>query len=432
MSEIKSERRFLCHLFDIAVHSARPADCLPPCLPPPPEKGGLIVLSTGKAGAAMARAAMDHYQNQYDFPASRIRGLATTRHGYGTDTAPLELIEAGHPVPDSFSQKAARKSLEIAASARPGDLVLVLISGGGSALWSAPRPPLTLADKQNVTKALLRSGATISDINIVRKHLSLIKGGRLAAAVSKHVDLVSIAISDVPGDDPTSIASGPTVEDTSTPEDALSICAKYNLDLAPQIQRVLASDIERPHIPGSSEFILAATPAMALEAARIEAVKAGYHVKMLGDAIEGEARDIAAAHAELALKTALEQTKPTIILSGGELTVTMKGSGSGGPNQEYALALAIALNERHNICAIACDTDGADGGSGAADDPAGAFISPETIIRATKLGLISANYLKDNDSSSYFEALGDLIITGPSYTNVNDFRAIMVNKLLAS
>ncbi len=426
----KPELEFLVHLFDVAVESAQPAHCLPACLPQPPARGDLILLATGKAGAAMARAALDHYFSHHGFPANRIRGLVTTRHGYGRDTSPLPLIEAGHPVPDSFSQQAALKSLEIAASAKPGDLVLVLISGGGSALWSAPRPPLTLADKQNITKALLRSGAAIDKINLVRKHLSLIKNGGLAAAVAPAVRIVSVAISDVPGDDPASIASGPTFADSSTCREALSICEAYNIHLTAEIRHLLETGDSPRETRENAGYRLAATPAMALSAARSEAEKAGFKVVMLGDAIEGEAREVARAHAGLALELQQNGAKPTLLLSGGELTVTLEGKGRGGPNQEYALALAIALEGRHNIFAIACDTDGADGGTGALSDPAGAVISPETIERAAELGISPFNYLRNNDSFGLFSALGDLIVTGPTYTNVNDLRIIMVNSVL--
>jgi len=417
---------FLRHLFNCAVASAQPVNCLPPHLPDPPETGDLVILATGKAGAAMARAALDHYHDTYGFPREHIRGLATTRHGYGCNTAPLDMIEAGHPLPDRFSQSAAMKSLEIAASAQPGDLVLVLISGGGSALWSAPRPPLDLAAKQGITKALLRSGATISEINCVRKHLSLIKGGRLAAALQDGVRMVTVAISDVPGDDPAAIASGPTVPDPSDGKDACKICDHYGIELPGRIRDMLIGETPVAGFE-SGQYHLAATPALALEAARIEAEKAGFAVQLLGDALEGEARTVAREQAALAVKLARSDSEPALLLSGGELTVTVTGGGRGGPNQEFALSLAIALNGAPNIDAIACDSDGADGGSGAVDDPAGARITPATIHRADGLGLSAVNHLENNDSTGFFEALNDLIFTGPTYTNVNDFRAIMVN-----
>lgn len=427
----KSAHEILRYLFDIAVFSSQPKNCLPGCLPPPPTDGEIILIATGKAGAAMARAALDHYRDQYAFPTKRMRGLVTTRHGYGLNTEPLELIEAGHPIPDASSQRAAQKALEIAASAKPGDLVLVLISGGGSALWSAPRPPLTLAGKQRITRDLLKSGATISEINCVRKNLSLIKNGRLAGAVPRDCHLVSIAISDVPGDAPEAIASGPTVIDSSSSLDALKICQTYGLKLEDAVQAMLLTPdkpgVTHPH----AEYRLAATPKLALQAVQAAAEDDGFEVILLGDALEGEARAVALEHAKLALEVQQRQDRPTLLLSGGELTVTIKGTGRGGPNQEYALALAITLNGRHNIFAIACDTDGADGGTGAIDDPAGAYISPETLGRANKLGISSIHHLENNDSSAYFNALDDLIITGPTYTNVNDFRAIMVNKSLS-
>ena len=421
--------KFLKELFDIAVAAAQPANCVPPALPEFPDNGDLIVLAAGKAAAAMAGAAIDHYRQGNPDCLSRIRGLVTTRHGYGLDVAPLDLIEAGHPVPDDASILAARKSLEIAATAKTGDLVLVLLSGGGSALWSRPIPPLDLAAKQAITKSLLKSGATISEINMVRRHLSDIKGGKLANAVAEGVPLVTIAISDVPGDDPSAIASGPTVPDPSTGAEALAICDRLGIDVSPDVRKSLENDKFSSRISKDNSFRLAATPALSLAAAAAKAGEAGFEVTNIGDALEGEARDRAREHATMALEMA-RSGRPAMLISGGELTVTIHGDGQGGPNQEYALALAIALHGHPDIDAIACDTDGADGGSGALNDPAGAILGPETLLRANAAGIDPRDHLIRNDSTSFFKALDNLIATGPTYTNVNDFRAIMVNRKL--
>ncbi len=430
---MRDPANFLIELFELAVAAAQPANCLPPALPDFPESGDLIILATGKAAAAMAGAAIGHYQRLDPNCAARIRGLVTTRHGYGLKTSPLDLIEAGHPVPDEASVLAARKSLGIAGSAKPGDLVLVLLSGGGSALWSAPAAPLDLAAKQAITRDLLRSGAAISDINIVRRRLSDIKGGRLAGAVPGRVPLVTIAISDVPGDDPAAIASGPTVPDLvpapATGAQALAICDRFGIAISKQVRKSLEKDTIPSRIIANTDFRLAATPARALEAAAARAREAGFAVTNLGDALEGEARSRAREHAEKALEMA-RSGRPAMLISGGELTVTMRGNGRGGPNQEYALALAMALDGHPDIEAIACDTDGADGGAGAPDDPAGAIVLPDTLLRANAADTDPKDHLIRNDSSSFFNILGDLIVTGPTYTNVNDFRAIMVNRKL--
>ena len=418
---------FLRKLFNIAVAAAQPANCLPDKLPDFPASGDLVVLASGKAAAAMAAATIGHYCNQDSNHLARIRGLVTTRHGYGLDVAPLDLIEAGHPVPDEASIRAARKSLEIAASAKPGDSVLVLLSGGGSALWSAPTPPLDLAGKQVITRKLLHSGATIAEINTVRRHLSEIKGGKLARAVTKGVPITTIAISDVPGDDPASIASGPTVADPTTGAQGLAICDHFGIEILPEVRKRLEKDKIESKIIENNDFRLAATPAIALEAAAARAREAGFAVTNIGDALEGEARDRAREHAEKALEMA-KAGRPAMLISGGELTVTIRGNGHGGPNQEYALALAMTLQGHPDIEAIACDTDGADGGSGALDDPAGAIVGPDTLLRAIAAGADPEIHLASNNSSSFFNILGDLVVTGPTYTNVNDFRAIMVNR----
>lgn len=423
-----SIREKLMGLFQTAVAAAHPGRALPPHLPPPPA-GRLVLLAAGKAGAAMARAAVPHYL-EGGLPPERLTGFATTRYGYGLDTSPLELIEAGHPLPDANSVDAARRALAMAAAAGPDDLVLVLLSGGGSALWAAPIRPLTLADKQALTKALLRSGATISEINCVRKHLSAIKGGRLAMAAGD-APLITLAISDVPGDEPSAIASGPTVADPTTQADALAICARYGVTLPGDARAILADPANESLKPGTGgqgerRFQLVARPADALEAAAAKARAAGLEPVVLGDALEGEARELGKAHAELALEAA-RAGRRCVLLSGGEATVTLTGSGRGGPNQEYALALGINLRGDPRIAAIACDTDGTDGGEGSSDDPAGALVLCDMLARAEGVGLDAEAMLDNNDSTGFFTALGDLVTCGPTYTNVNDFRAIMVN-----
>ena len=419
-----SDRRaFLRHLFDIAVATARPEVCVPRFLPEAPT-GRLIVTGAGKAAAAMAQALEANWPGD-------LSGAVVTRHGYALPTDRIQVIEAGHPVPDAASEKAAHRMLELAASAGPDDLVLFLLSGGGSALMAAPAPGLTLADKQAVTKALLASGATITEINCVRRHVSAIKGGRLAASAFP-ARILTLAISDVPGDDPEAIASGPTVADPSTFPEALAILDKYGID-GPEavINHLKAAENETPK-PGdpvleNTEYRLIARPAEMLAAAAAELEKAGYAVEILGDDLEGEAREVGTAHAVLAQAVA-EKGGRTAILSGGELTVTITGKGRGGPNREYALALALALAGDPRISAIACDTDGADGAPGSdGRDVAGAIILPDLLERALAIGLDGSAYLADNDAGGFFESSGDAVITGGTQTNVNDFRCILVN-----
>jgi len=341
------------------------------------------------------------------------------------------MIEAGHPIPDAAGLTAAERALTLADEAGPDDLVLVLLSGGASANWIAPVEGVSLADKQAVTRALLRSGANIGEINAVRKHLSRIKGGRLARR-AQPARLLTLAISDVPGDDPAVIGSGPTVPDPSTLADARAVVARFKLDVPDSVTRALADPRNESPKPGdtafaSAQFKLIARPADAFHAVQQAVHAAGYECVMLGHNIEGEARDVAADHAGQAL--ALQrQGRRAVILSGGELTVTMRGKGRGGPNQEYALALAIALGGAPGIAALAGDTDGTDGGAGASDDPAGALIDATTLQRARWRGLDPAHFLADNDSTGFFSQLGDLVETGPTWTNVNDFRAIVVDR----
>jgi len=422
-------RSFLAGLFRTAVSAAHPATCLPPVLPPAP-LSRLILLAAGKAAGSMAEAAEAHYLDQLRIAAERLTGVAVARHGYARHLRRVRMIEAGHPIPDAAGIEGADLALKLADSAAADDLVLVLMSGGASANWVAPADGISFADKQAVTRSLLRSGAAIGEINTVRKHLSRIKGGRLARHAYP-AKLLTIAISDVPGDDPSAIGSGPTVPDPTTLADAQAIIAKYKIEAPESVTRALSDqNNESPKsgdpIFAGSRFVLAARPADAMHAAETAVRAAGYDCISLGDRVEGEARDVAAAHARLAHELRA-QGKRAVILSGGELTVTLRGKGRGGPNQEYALALAIALAGLPAIAALAGDTDGTDGGSGAATDPAGALVDGETVARAKAKGLDPATFLADNDSSGFFAALGDLLVPGPTYTNVNDFRAIVVD-----
>jgi glycerate 2-kinase len=425
-----SPREILEDLFRTAVAAVHPASCLVGQLPPAPAAGRLIMLAAGKAAGSMMEVAERHYLAA-GCPTDRMTGIAVTRHGYGRPTRHIPVVEAGHPIPDDAGLAAAETTLELAAGAQAGDLMLALISGGASANWIAPAAGVTLAEKQAVTRALLRCGATIGEINTVRKHLSRLKGGRLAARAAP-AEVVTLAISDVPGDDPAVIGSGPTVPDPTTLAQARAVVARYALELPPTVTRVLAAaDNESPK-PGDpifsrTRFALVARPANAFENASARARALGYDYQFLGDRIEGEAAAVAAEHARLA-RDLQAQGKRVLILSGGELTVTIRGTGHGGPNQEYALALAQALAGTPGIAALAADTDGTDGGAGKADDPAGAYVDATTPARARAAGLDPAAFLLNNDSTTFFARLGDLVTPGPTFTNVNDFRAILVDR----
>jgi hydroxypyruvate reductase len=421
-------RSFLEQLFRTATAAAHPSTCLPSHLPPPPS-GKLIVLAAGKAAGSMTEVAEQFYLQQNRLISNNLIGIAVARHGYGRPTRRIRMVEAGHPVPDAAGLEAANEALALADAATADDLVLVLMSGGASANWIAPAEGLSFADKQAVTRALLRSGANISEINTVRKHLSRIKGGRLARH-AQPARVVTLAISDVPRDEPSAIGSGPTVPDPTMLAEARAIVARYRLDLPASVTRALNDPDNETPKPGdpifqNTSFALIARPADALAAAEREARAAGYDCIMLGDRVEGEAREVANEHARLA-RDLLAQGKRAVILSGGELTVTIKGKGRGGPNQEYALALAVALDGTP-LAAIAGDTDGTDGGGGDASDPAGAYVDGGTAERARKAGLDPAAFLADNDSTGFFSKLGDLLTPGPTFTNVNDFRAIVVD-----
>lgn len=425
-----SPREFLNTLFRTAIAAAHPAHCLTAHLPAPPKRGRLIILAAGKAAGSMAEVAERFYLEAHGVPADRLVGLAVARHGYGRPTKVIRVIEAGHPVPDGAGLAATMQTLELAAGATADDLVLVLVSGGASANWIAPISPLSLNEKQAVTRALLRSGAAIDEINTVRKHLSQIKGGRLAR-VAHPARVIALGISDVPGDDPAVIGSGPTVPDPTTLADARATVARYRLDVPESVHGILADPANESPKPGDevfkhTEFHLVARPADSFRAAEAAIKAAGYDYVFLGDQVEGEARIVASEQAKMARELAAAGRR-AVIVSGGELTVTIKGQGRGGPNQEYALALAQVLDGASGVAALAGDTDGTDGGGGAASDPAGAYVDSATAGRARALGLDPAAFLADNNSTAFFNALGDLVTPGPTFTNVNDFRAIVVD-----
>jgi hydroxypyruvate reductase len=426
---MNASRQFLEDLFRKAVAAAHPAQNLPPLLPAAPDKGKLIVLAAGKAAGSMAEVAERHYLD-VGLPKARLAGIAVARHGYGRPLQAIEMVEAGHPMPDQAGLDAAARTLKLAEAAGKEDLVLALISGGASANWIAPAQGLSLAEKQAVTRALLRSGANITEMNTVRKHLSRIKGGRLAR-LSHPAPLVTIGISDVPGDDPAVIGSGPTVPDPTTLADARAVVARFRLDLpAAAIAALNDPHNESPKrddpVFVGAEYRLAVRPADVFDAARKQVETAGYECVFLGDRLEGEAREVAAAQASLARELAA-QGRRAVILSGGELTVTIRGQGRGGPNQEFALALAIALDGTKGIAALAADTDGTDGGGGSAEDPAGAYVDGSSAASGRALGLDPRAMLADNNSTGFFAQIDGLIAPGPTFTNVNDFRAILVD-----
>lgn len=426
-TDVAETRALLLKLFEAAVSAAHPATCVPPHLPAMPQRGRIIVVGAGKAAAAMAQATERHYTalGQGD----RISGFVTTRHGYGLPTKIIEVIEAGHPVPDANSVATAQRALKLAATAVSDDLVLALMSGGASALWSAPAKGISFDAKQALTKQLLRSGARITEMNCIRKHLSAIKGGKLAAAAN--APLLTLAISDIPGDDPASIGSGPTIGDPTTLAEAREVLARYKITASPEIVAALSDPANETLKPDDrklahARFEMVAAPRQSIATAARLAEAAGYKVEVLGDAVEGEARDVGAEHARLAL-AANARGERVAIMSGGELTVTVSGDGTGGPNQEYALGLAIALDGAAGIAGLACDTDGTDGGAGSAADPAGAIVLPDTLARAGANNLNAAQLLANNDSTRFFRGIGDLVECGPTQTNVNDFRVILVD-----
>ena len=414
-------QQLLRRLFDAAVASAQADVCIPRFLPPRPV-GRTIVIGAGKASAAMARA----FEQHWDGP---IEGLVVTRYGYAVDCSNIEILEAAHPVPDQAGLDAARRILDYVSDLGEDDLVVCLISGGGSALLPLPLPGLDLADKQAVNRALLACGASISEMNCVRRHLSAIKGGRLAAACHP-ARVVNLLISDVPGDDPNDIASGPTVADPTDCAAALAIVDRYGIGLPPHVREVLESgrgETVKPDDPRMRDVAthLVATPQMALEAAAEVAREAGLDVHILGDAIEGEASDVGKVMAGITRQVAergMPFKRPCVLLSGGETTVTLRGDGRGGRNVEFLLSLALALKGRAEVYALAGDTDGVDG----VEEIAGGIMTPTTLARAWQLGINPAESLANNDGHGFFQALGDSVVTGPTMTNVNDFRAILV------
>lgn len=420
-TESRDARELLKKMFNAAVAAAQPELCIPPNLPDPP-RGRLIVIGAGKASAAMARAV----ENCWTGP---LEGLVVTRYGYAVACDAIEVVEAAHPVPDAAGHEAAARILKRVSGLTADDLVLCLISGGGSALLPLPAPGLSLEDKQAINRALLKSGATISEMNCVRRHLSAIKGGRLAAACHP-ARLVNLIISDVPGDNPVDIASGPTVADASTCAEALAILRRYEIGAPRHVLEILESGRGESIKPGDLRLPtmttkLIATPQMALEAAAEVARQNGFASHILGDSIEGEARDVGKAMAGIALQVARRQqpfARPCVLLSGGETTVTVRGNGRGGRNVEFLLSLGIALQGAAGVYAIAADTDGVDG----QDEIAGALLAPDTLARAWAQDIRPADSLARNDGHGFFAALGDSLVTGPTLTNVNDFRAILI------
>jgi glycerate 2-kinase len=435
-------REFLCALFDAALAAADPARLLEELATasrlPGPVAGRTVVVGAGKASAAMAQA----FEATWPGPPGSLEGIVVTRQGHAVACERIAIIEASHPVPDAAGEEAARRILDLARGLGPEDQLVCLVSGGGSALLALPAAGLTLADKQAVTRALLRCGATISEINTVRKHLSAIKGGRLAAAAAP-ARVVTLAISDVPGDDPAVIASGPTVPDATTFADARAVLAKYRIEPPRSVAQHLAAAADETPKPGDpvfrrTRFELIASPQQALAAAAEAALARQVTPIVLSDRIEGEARDVAAVHAAIALQLRAGQFRvgknvvspPAVLLSGGETTVSLRGSvdktGRGGRNGEFLLGFAAALGKdpggSSGIAALACDTDGIDG----SEDNAGAIVFPDTIARAEAQGIAIAEALAQNDAYGFFAALGDLVVTGPTLTNVNDFRAILI------
>jgi glycerate 2-kinase len=420
------ERALLRRMFDAAIAAASPDNAVPLNLPPTP-RGRTIVVGAGKAAASMARAVEAHWPR--DRPLS---GLVVTRYGHGVGKLErIEVVEASHPVPDAASREAARRILDSVRGLGPDDLVLCLISGGGSALLALPAPGIDLADKQAINRALLKSGAAIGDMNCVRKHLSAIKAGRLAAAAAP-AEVVSLIISDVPGDDPSVIASGPTVPDASTLAQARAVLERYRIEVPSAVRALLDDPAAETPKPGDAVFArvtnrIIATPQASLEAAAKVARETGYQPLILGDALEGEASEVGRLMSGIARQVVSHGQPipaPCVLISGGETTVTVRGKGRGGRNVEFLLALAIGLDGLPGAYAIAGDTDGVDG----AEEIAGAVVTPDTLKRAATLGLDAKASLADNDGHGFFGTLGDAVVTGPTLTNVNDFRAILVER----
>lgn len=413
-------------VYRAAVEAVLPSVFLPPVLPPPRSGQRVVILAAGKAAGSMAEAAEQHYAALGLGP-DRLSGLAVARHGYGRPLRWLEAAEAGHPVPDEAGLAATRRMIERAKAVRPDELVMFLLSGGASANLVAPAGQITLAEKQELTRQLLRAGVPIDEINTIRKHVSRVKGGRLAGLMNG-AEIVTIALSDVPGDELSMIGSGPTIPDATTLADARGILARCGLKPPASVMAALEDPSNETPKPGDPVFarsraFVAAKPVDGFRAACLRAEALGYRVIDLGAEVEGEAREVAAAHAQRLLSE--PASGPIALISGGELTVTLRGRGRGGPNQEYALALVGGLARSPGAFALAADTDGTDGGVGRADDPAGAFVDWRTAARAKSLGLDADAMLADNDSSGFFRALDDLFIPGPTFTNANDLRVIL-------
>ncbi len=434
---VQAARRLLTTLFEAAVAAAHPDRCLPPHLPPLPQKGRLVLLACGKAAAAMARVALAHYDPTGELARrGRLVGVVTTRYGYGLDTQALPLLEAGHPVPDENSLRAAERALALARQARAEDMVLVLLSGGASALWCAPVPGLTLEDMTTLTRALLHSGADIATINSFRRAADRIKGGRLALAAHP-AQVVTVAISDVVGDDPRIIGSGPTVGEDAPPPAYDTLARRLDLPVRGTVLSALSPPPQHGQAFRKDRYICAANSGTALHAAANRARDMGLAAHILEDhglQFTGTTTQVVAQH--MAFLHGLgdrhglgDSSRPLVLLSGGEATVALPNSaGRGGPNQQLALELALALDGRAGIAALCADTDGTDGGCGRPEDPAGAFIDSTTLRRAYALGLDPKAHLASCDSTPFFAALDDLLITGPTHTNVNDFRAIVVDR----
>ena len=415
------EAALLRQLFDAAVAAADPLTVIKAHLPAPP-KGRTLVIGAGKASARMAQAVEQHWQGE-------LSGLVVTRYGHGAPTCKIEVIEAGHPVPDEASALAARRMLSLTKELSEDDLVLCLMSGGGSALLSQPAPGISQDEKRAIHRRLLASGAPIGQINCVRRHLSAIKGGRLALACWP-ARVLTLVVSDVPGDDPAVVASGPTVPDGSSAADALAILARYGIEPSAAVRAVLANPglaaphPGHPHLARNSAIVIASAQG-ALEAAATAARAAGVTPLILSSSIEGEAREVAIVHAAIARQVRAHGqplAAPCVILSGGETTVTVRGQGRGGRNAEFLLALGVALQGMPAVHAIACDTDGIDG----TEDNAGALLAPDSLARGAAAGLDPQALLDNNDGYRFFAGTGDLVVTGPTRTNVNDFRAILI------
>ncbi|HEY4074191.1 MAG TPA: glycerate kinase [Herbaspirillum sp.] len=419
---LANPRQFLLDLYGSAVAAVSAEKSLAAYLPPQPKTGRTLVIGAGKGAAAMAQAVEQHWRGP-------LSGLVVTRYGHGADCSRIDVVEASHPVPDEAGRAAAARMLQMVQGLTEDDLVLCLISGGGSALLALPAEGITLEQKQAINKALLKSGATIFEMNCVRKHLSAIKGGRLALACAP-AHVITLMISDIPGDDPGVIASGPTLADPTTREQALAVLQKYDIAIPETVRRHLeCAESETPK-PGDArlarnEHHVIATAQHALQAAAERARAAGITPHILSDDMEGEARDIGLAHAAIARQIARRGQpfdKGCVLISGGETTVTVRGNGRGGRNAEFLLSLALALDGTEGVHAIACDTDGIDG----SEDNAGAIYQPDSVSRAKAQGLNSRAMLENNDGYGFFSALDDLVVSGPTRTNVNDFRAILI------